>query len=71
MRDTGKATGTTTDHCHADTHPSSNERSYYDCNMSTDIQAAFEAALQRIPTLTQRPDNNTLLQLYALYKQAT
>lgn len=39
--------------------------------MSTDIQAAFEAALQRIPTLTRRPDNATLLQLYALYKQAT
>lgn len=39
--------------------------------MSTDVKTAFEAALQRIPTLTQRPDNNTLLQLYALYKQAT
>lgn len=39
--------------------------------MSTDAQTAFEAALQRAPTLTQRPDNATLLQLYALYKQAT
>lgn len=39
--------------------------------MSTDAQTAFEAALQRVPTLTQRPDNATLLQLYALYKQAT
>lgn len=34
-------------------------------------QAAFDAALQRVKTLTQRPDNATLLQLYALYKQAT
>ncbi|MCX7814856.1 MAG: acyl-CoA-binding protein [Tepidimonas ignava] len=39
--------------------------------MSTDAQTAFEAALQRVQTLTRRPDNNTLLQLYALYKQAT
>ncbi|TSE23808.1 acyl-CoA-binding protein [Tepidimonas aquatica] len=39
--------------------------------MSTDAQTAFEAALQRVKTLTRRPDNNTLLQLYALYKQAT
>ncbi|MFN4149248.1 MAG: acyl-CoA-binding protein, partial [Rhodocyclaceae bacterium] len=38
--------------------------------MST-AQTAFEAALERVKTLTQRPDNATLLQLYALYKQAT
>lgn len=37
----------------------------------SDAQTAFDAALQRIKTLTQRPDNATLLQLYALYKQAT
>ncbi|MEW6694965.1 Acyl CoA binding protein [Tepidimonas thermarum] len=34
-------------------------------------QAAFDAALQRVKSLTQRPDNATLLKLYALYKQAT
>jgi len=33
--------------------------------MST-AQAAFDAALQRVKTLTRRPDNATLLQLYAL-----
>lgn len=38
---------------------------------STPAQAAFDAALQRVKTLTERPDNATLLQLYALYKQAT
>ncbi|MFN4104002.1 MAG: acyl-CoA-binding protein [Tepidimonas sp.] len=38
--------------------------------MST-TKAAFDAALQRVKSLTQRPDNATLLQLYALYKQAT
>ncbi|MFN3425887.1 acyl-CoA-binding protein [Tepidimonas fonticaldi] len=38
--------------------------------MST-AQTAFESALERVKTLTQRPDNATLLQLYALYKQAT
>ena len=46
-----------------------NERSY-DAAMST-AQTAFESALERVKTLTQRPDNATLLQLYALYKQAT
>jgi diazepam-binding inhibitor (GABA receptor modulating acyl-CoA-binding protein) len=39
--------------------------------MDNQAQATFEAALQRVKTLTQRPDNHTLLQLYALYKQAT
>ncbi|WP_058615462.1 MULTISPECIES: acyl-CoA-binding protein [Tepidimonas] len=39
--------------------------------MDNPTQAAFDTALQRVKTLTQRPDNNTLLQLYALYKQAT
>ena len=37
----------------------------------TTAQAAFDAALQRVKILTERPDNATLLQLYALYKQAT
>lgn len=31
----------------------------------------FEQAVADSKTLTSRPDNNTLLQLYSLYKQAT
>jgi acyl-CoA-binding protein len=36
-----------------------------------DLQASFEAAVAASKTLGERPDNQTLLQLYALYKQAT
>ncbi|MDT3735858.1 MAG: acyl-CoA-binding protein [Denitratisoma sp.] len=36
-----------------------------------DLQASFEAAVAASKTLSERPDNRTLLQLYALYKQAT
>ncbi len=34
-----------------------------------DLKAAFEAAVAHSKSLTERPDNATLLQLYALYKQ--
>ncbi len=34
-----------------------------------DLKAAFEAAVANSKNLTERPDNATLLQLYALYKQ--
>ena len=34
-------------------------------------QAEFENAVERSKTLTERPSNNVLLQLYGLYKQAT
>lgn len=37
----------------------------------TDLKTAFEAAVASTQDLTQRPDNATLLKLYALYKQAT
>jgi acyl-CoA-binding protein len=37
----------------------------------SDIQTAFEAAVTASKALTQRPDNATLLKIYALYKQAT
>jgi diazepam-binding inhibitor (GABA receptor modulating acyl-CoA-binding protein) len=37
----------------------------------TDLKTAFEAAVDSTQDLTQRPDNQTLLNLYALYKQAT
>ncbi|MBI3943863.1 MAG: acyl-CoA-binding protein [Chloroflexi bacterium] len=37
----------------------------------SDLQARFEAAAQDVQHLPSRPDNDTLLKLYALYKQAT
>jgi len=37
----------------------------------SDLQAQFEAAANAAQSLAKRPDNDTLLQLYALYKQAT
>lgn len=36
-----------------------------------DLQSSFEAAVAASKTLSERPDNQTLLQLYALYKQGT
>jgi len=36
-----------------------------------DLKAKFEAAVAASKTLPERPDNATLLKLYALYKQAT
>lgn len=37
----------------------------------SDLNAAFEAAVAQSKKLAERPDNGTLLQIYALYKQAT
>lgn len=37
----------------------------------SDLQARFETAAQEAQALRKRPDNLTLLELYALYKQAT
>lgn len=37
----------------------------------SELQARFEAAVAGSQTLSERPDNATLLKLYALYKQAT
>jgi acyl-CoA-binding protein len=34
-----------------------------------DLQALFEQATQDVRTLSEKPDNDTLLRLYALYKQ--
>jgi acyl-CoA-binding protein len=39
--------------------------------MSDDLQTQFEDAAQRAQQLPKRPDNETMLQLYSLYKQAT
>jgi diazepam-binding inhibitor (GABA receptor modulator, acyl-CoA-binding protein) len=36
-----------------------------------ELQERFEAAVSKSNTLTRRPSNEELLQLYALYKQAT
>jgi acyl-CoA-binding protein len=35
------------------------------------LKAAFEAAVAQSKSLTERPDNGTLLKIYGLYKQAT
>lgn len=37
----------------------------------SDLKAQFEAAVANSKNLTERPDNATLLKLYALYKQAS
>ena len=39
--------------------------------MATDLNDRFEASVALSKTLTERPDNPTLLKIYALYKQAT
>lgn len=37
----------------------------------SDLQTRFEAAVADSRELSERPDNATLLKIYALYKQAT
>lgn len=37
----------------------------------SDLKSAFEAAVAQSKNLSERPDNATLLKLYALYKQAS
>ena len=37
----------------------------------SDLKARFEAAVADSKTLSERPDNPTLLKMYSLYKQAT
>ena len=39
--------------------------------MSNDLDAGFRQAAEDAKQLPARPDNDTLLKLYALYKQAT
>lgn len=39
--------------------------------MANDLKATFEKAAAEAQKLAKRPDDQTLLQLYALYKQAT
>ncbi len=37
----------------------------------SDLKSRFEAAVANSKSLSERPDNNALLKLYALYKQGT
>lgn len=37
----------------------------------SDLQARFEQAAKDVQSLPERPDNDTLLRLYALYKQGS
>jgi diazepam-binding inhibitor (GABA receptor modulating acyl-CoA-binding protein) len=37
----------------------------------SDLKAKFEAAVANSKNLSERPDNGTMLKIYALYKQAT
>jgi acyl-CoA-binding protein len=37
----------------------------------SDLKARFEQATKDIQALSERPDNETLLRLYALYKQGS
>ena len=37
----------------------------------SDLQAAFDAAVTASKMLDERPDNQTLLRIYSLFKQAT
>ncbi|MFM7672855.1 MAG: acyl-CoA-binding protein [Bacteroidota bacterium] len=39
--------------------------------MENNLKERFEAAVAISKTLPERPDNDTLLRLYSLYKQAT
>ena len=39
--------------------------------MAADLKARFESAVANSKNLSERPDNATLLKIYALYKQAT
>ncbi len=37
----------------------------------SNLQAQFQAAVVNSKTLAKRPDNDTMLKLYSLYKQST
>ena len=39
--------------------------------MEQEIRTRFETATQEVQDVEERPDQETLLELYALYKQAT
>lgn len=37
----------------------------------SDLKTRFDAAAENVKQLSERPDNDTLLKLYALYKQSS
>lgn len=37
----------------------------------SNLDPAFQQAFEDVQTLTERPDNETMLKLYSLYKQGT
>jgi acyl-CoA-binding protein len=39
--------------------------------MTADLQARFNTAAEEVKSLPKRPDDKTMLSLYAFYKQAT
>ena len=39
--------------------------------MAADLKSKFEKAAEDVKKLKERPDNDTLLKLYALYKQGS
>jgi acyl-CoA-binding protein len=39
--------------------------------MSDDLKTRFETSVGEVKQLPQRPDNDTLLEIYSLYKQST
>ncbi|KFN45280.1 acyl-CoA-binding protein [Arenimonas composti] len=39
--------------------------------MADDLKARFQQAAQDVMNLSERPDNDTMLRLYALYKQGS
>ena len=38
---------------------------------AADLRKQFDAAAEAVKTVEERPDNDTMLRLYSLYKQAT
>jgi diazepam-binding inhibitor (GABA receptor modulating acyl-CoA-binding protein) len=40
-------------------------------SLMSDLQTQFESAAQTVQNLARRPDDQSLLKVYALYKQAT
>ena len=38
---------------------------------AADLKKQFDAAAEAVKTVEERPDNDTMLRLYSLYKQAT
>ncbi len=53
------------------TYPMCAGYSPYPEKIMSDLKTKFDAALAHSKNLTERPDNATLLKLYALYKQAS